>query len=70
MDRISQTAIKAACYRAYHWNCDEPKILTILLQCSLWGKLRILFYKIKHRRIKNSSSRICSFFKDEVEQHI
>lgn len=45
VDNFSQTAIKAACYRAYHWICDHPKIFDDCLAWQLAGEEEYASFK-------------------------
>lgn len=48
MDNISQTAIKAACYRAYHSACDQPKIFDDFLARQLIGEHEFALFKAQN----------------------
>lgn len=48
MDNISQTAIKAACYRAYHSLCDQPKIFDDFLALQLIGEHEYELFKAQN----------------------
>lgn len=48
VDNMSQTAVKAACYRAYHSVCDQPKIFDDFLALPLIGEDEYILFKAQN----------------------